>query len=175
MQKSVQFTENTTTIGSRKLAPPRARHSARRANVITHTALTSTTKPALSFHDHRCCCGMLFWVHSVGSPPNCLDKGLPARTWRLRGLCAKIRDPNQGKSDRVEGCAIAAARSGQPPLARSSDSNGASQARSNAATGTPPWRYSSANAHTHEHTRTHPRTTKTHLQLGGDMRISRRF
>ena len=29
--------------------------------------------------------------HSVGSLPNCLDKGLPVRTWRLRGLYAKIR------------------------------------------------------------------------------------
>ena len=37
----------------------------------------------------------------VGSRPNCLDKGLPVRTWRLRGLCAKIRGPYQDKSDRV--------------------------------------------------------------------------
>ena len=39
--------------------------------------------------------------HSVGSLPNCLDKGLPVRTWRPRGLCAAIRGPYQGKSDRV--------------------------------------------------------------------------
>ena len=41
--------------------------------------------------------------HSVGSPPNCLDKGLPVRTWRLRGRYAKIRGPYQDKSDRVAG------------------------------------------------------------------------
>ena len=39
--------------------------------------------------------------HSVGSPPNWLDKGLPVRTWRLPGLCAKICGPYQDKSDRV--------------------------------------------------------------------------
>ena len=41
-------------------------------------------------------------LHSVGPPPKCLDKALPARTWRLRGLCAKNRGPYQDKSDRVE-------------------------------------------------------------------------
>ena len=40
-------------------------------------------------------------THSIKSPQNCLGKGLPVRTWRLRGLCAKIRGPNQDKSDRV--------------------------------------------------------------------------
>ena len=39
--------------------------------------------------------------HSAGAPPNYLDKGLPVRTWRLRGLYAKIRGPYQDKSDRV--------------------------------------------------------------------------
>ena len=39
--------------------------------------------------------------HSVGSPPKCIDKGLPVRTWRLRGLYAGIRGPYQDKSDRV--------------------------------------------------------------------------
>ena len=34
-------------------------------------------------------------------PPNCLDRDLPARTWRLRGLYTKIRGPYQDKSDRV--------------------------------------------------------------------------
>ena len=37
--------------------------------------------------------------HSVGSPPNCLDKGLPVRAWRLRGLCAQICGPYQDKSE----------------------------------------------------------------------------
>ena len=35
--------------------------------------------------------------HSVGSAPNCPVKGLPARTWRLRGLYAKFRGPCQDK------------------------------------------------------------------------------
>ena len=39
--------------------------------------------------------------HPVGSPPNCLDKRLPAWEWRLRGLYANIRGPHQDKSDRV--------------------------------------------------------------------------
>ena len=39
--------------------------------------------------------------HSVRSPPNNLDKGLPVWTWRLRGLYAKIRGSYQDKSDRV--------------------------------------------------------------------------
>ena len=39
----------------------------------------------------RCLC----LVHSVGSPPHCLDKGLPVRTWRLRGFHAAIRGPHQ--------------------------------------------------------------------------------
>ena len=39
--------------------------------------------------------------HSVGSPPNCLDKGLPVRMWRLQGIYAKIRGPHQDNSDRV--------------------------------------------------------------------------
>ena len=30
-------------------------------------------------------------LHSVGSPPNCIDKGLPVRRWRLRGLYANLR------------------------------------------------------------------------------------
>ena len=40
-------------------------------------------------------------IHSIDFPPNCLDKGLPVRTWRLRGACANIRGPCQDKSDRV--------------------------------------------------------------------------
>ena len=40
-------------------------------------------------------------LHSVGSPPNCLDKALSVRTGRLRGLYAKIRGPYHDKSDRV--------------------------------------------------------------------------
>ena len=31
--------------------------------------------------------------HSVGSPPKCLARGLPVRTWRLRGLYAQICGP----------------------------------------------------------------------------------
>ena len=31
--------------------------------------------------------------HSAGSRPNCLDKSLPARAWRLRGLRAKYPRP----------------------------------------------------------------------------------
>ena len=38
----------------------------------------------------------------IGSPPNCLHKGLRAWTWCLRGTYAKIRGPYQDKSDRVE-------------------------------------------------------------------------
>ena len=37
-------------------------------------------------------------THSVGFPPNCLDKGLPVRPWRLRGLYATLRGPYQDKS-----------------------------------------------------------------------------
>ena len=44
--------------------------------------------------------------HSVGSSPYSLDKGLPVRTWRLRGLYAKIRGPYQDKYDRVGLCAV---------------------------------------------------------------------
>ena len=40
-------------------------------------------------------------THSVGSPPNSPGKGLPVRTWRLRGLCAIIRGPCQDKSARA--------------------------------------------------------------------------
>ena len=40
---------------------------------------------------------------SAGSPQNCHDKGLPVRTWHLRGLYAKIRGPYQDKTDRVVG------------------------------------------------------------------------
>ena len=40
-------------------------------------------------------------IHSAGPPPNCFDKGLPVRTWHLRGLPAKIRGPYQDKSDRA--------------------------------------------------------------------------
>ena len=43
--------------------------------------------------------------HSV--PPNCLDKGLPVRKWRLRGLCVKIRGSYQDKSDQVVACSTA--------------------------------------------------------------------
>ena len=46
-------------------------------------------------------CLSLRFHHSVGSPPNCLDKGLPLRTWRLRGLCAEICGPHRDKFDRV--------------------------------------------------------------------------
>ena len=52
-----------------------------------HAGLTRARKPSTRNN------------HSVGPPPNCLDKGLPARTWRLRGLHAKIRGPYQDKSD----------------------------------------------------------------------------
>ena len=43
----------------------------------------------------------LWQARSAGSRPNCLGKGLPVRTWRLRGLHAKNRSPCQDKSDRV--------------------------------------------------------------------------
>ena len=46
--------------------------------------------------------------HSVGPPPNCLNKGLPVRTWRLHGLYAVIRGPYQDKSDRVADATTAA-------------------------------------------------------------------
>ena len=32
-------------------------------------------------------------IHSFGFPPNCLEKGLPVRTWRLRGLYTKNPRP----------------------------------------------------------------------------------
>ena len=57
-------------------------------------------------HPHR----LSLPCHSVGSPPNCLDKGLPVRTWRLRGLSSKIRGLNQDKSDRVVLCTAWSAR-----------------------------------------------------------------
>ena len=40
--------------------------------------------------------------HLAGSPPNCLNKGLPARTRRLCGLHATIRGLYQDTSDRVD-------------------------------------------------------------------------
>ena len=40
-------------------------------------------------------------IHSVGSSPDCLDKGLPVRAWRLRGLYAETRGRYRDKSDRV--------------------------------------------------------------------------
>ena len=54
----------------------------------------------------------------VGSRPNCLDKGLPVRTWRLRGLCATIRGSHQDKSDRV-GMSGAPDRGGPPSCTQS--------------------------------------------------------
>ena len=49
--------------------------------------------------------------HSVGSPSDCPDKGLPVRAWRQRGLYAKIRGPYQHTSDRVVGrCVFAEGR-----------------------------------------------------------------
>ena len=48
--------------------------------------------------------------HSVGSPPNCLDKGLPVRTRHLGGRHAKARGPYQKKSDRVAPAACCSTR-----------------------------------------------------------------
>ena len=62
----------------------------------------AATSPQVSrsTHHQQGCLARLA-CHWVGSPPSCLDKGLPVRTWRLRGLYAKIRGPCQDKSDRV--------------------------------------------------------------------------
>ena len=67
---------------------------------FTTTTTTATTIDGVTVHCNR----VLIPIHSVGSPPNCLDKGLHARTWRVRGLHAKICGPYQDKSDRVDPC-----------------------------------------------------------------------
>ena len=55
--------------------------------------------------DNRCCfTRAMHGLHSVGFPPNCLDMGLPVRTWHLHGLHAKVRGPCRDKSDRVAWC-----------------------------------------------------------------------
>ena len=51
----------------------------------------------------------------IGSPPNCLHKGLRAWTWCLRGTYAKIRGPYQDKSDRVEHLGSQAGRACRAP------------------------------------------------------------
>ena len=103
-------THGTTLSPSRLSAQWRVRHSAcmpragnardcnkcmmERERCATHAVNLHCAAPQFTH-------ALTVAVHSVGSPPNYLDKDLALRTWRLRGLYAKIRGPHRNKFDRV--------------------------------------------------------------------------